>query len=222
MDLFQVLWDAFSLGERTIQELITISSYIDFEKRTSGVLSNNTNELSQIASVVVALMNEKSTSSIGGQLYDTINDNIVNMNFHLMDSAQGKELYERLKAKSVPGTYKIRKTKTGCKFDLVSSNGEVLTTSEIYSKIDSCVNGIESLKRYANSEIEDQTIENYSYIRNPKYELYTDKAGEFRFRLKSLNGQILAVSEGYKTKESCLATIEKVKSSANSNDIEKL
>ena len=35
-----------------------------------------------------------------------------------------------------------------------------------------------------------------------KFEIYKDKAGEFRFRLKSSNGQNVLSSEGYKTKSS--------------------
>ena len=33
-----------------------------------------------------------------------------------------------------------------------------------------------------------------------KFEIYTDKAGEFRFRLKASNGQVVLSSEGYKSK----------------------
>ena len=44
--------------------------------------------------------------------------------------------------------------------------------------------------------------------------MYTDKAGEFRFRLKATNGQVIAVSEGYKAKASCENGIESVKKNA--------
>ena len=37
-----------------------------------------------------------------------------------------------------------------------------------------------------------------------KFEVYKDKAGEFRFRLKAANGQNILGSEGYKAKASCL------------------
>jgi uncharacterized protein YegP (UPF0339 family) len=47
-----------------------------------------------------------------------------------------------------------------------------------------------------------------------KFEVYKDKAGEFRFRLKAGNGEIIAVGEGYKTKASALSGIESVKKSA--------
>ena len=54
----------------------------------------------------------------------------------------------------------------------------------------------------------------------PKFEVYTDKAGEFRFRLKAKNGQIIATSEGYKKKPSCLNGIESVKKNAPEASIE--
>jgi uncharacterized protein YegP (UPF0339 family) len=47
-----------------------------------------------------------------------------------------------------------------------------------------------------------------------KFELYEDKSGGFRFRLKAGNGEIIAVSESYKTKASALGGIESVKSNA--------
>jgi hypothetical protein len=47
-----------------------------------------------------------------------------------------------------------------------------------------------------------------------KFEVYKDKAGEFRFRLKAGNGEIIAVGEGYKNKASVLSGIESVKKSA--------
>lgn len=44
-----------------------------------------------------------------------------------------------------------------------------------------------------------------------KFECYTDKSGEFRFRLKAGNGNNILSSEGYKSKASCLNGIESVK-----------
>lgn len=49
-----------------------------------------------------------------------------------------------------------------------------------------------------------------------KFELYTDKAGEYRFRLKAGNGETIASSEGYKSKASALNGIESVKTNAAS------
>ena len=62
--------------------------------------------------------------------------------------------------------------------------------------------------------VENQTVEGYAVEKHPKFEVYTDKAGEFRFRLKATNGQIIAVSEGYKAMASCMNGIESVKKHA--------
>ena len=55
-----------------------------------------------------------------------------------------------------------------------------------------------------------------------KFEMYTDKKGETRFRLKAGNGQIILASEGYKQKASCKNGIESVrKNSQDDNRFER-
>lgn len=113
------------------------------------------------------------------------------------------------------GKFVIRKTNTGIKFDLKASNGEVIATSEVYSSPESCKKGLASVQKNAPvAAVENQTLEGYAVEKHPKFEIYTDKAGEFRFRLKAANGQIIAVSEGYKAIASCLNGIESVKKNA--------
>lgn len=46
------------------------------------------------------------------------------------------------------------------------------------------------------------------------FEIYKDKAGEFRFHLKAANGEIILVSEGYKQHASAVHGIESVKTNA--------
>lgn len=109
------------------------------------------------------------------------------------------------------GKFVIRNTNTGVKFDLKASNGEVIATSEVYTSLDACRNGVASVKKNAPlANIEDQTVEGFETVKNPKFEIYEDKAGEFRFRLKATNGQVIAVSEGYKALASCKNGIESV------------
>lgn len=117
------------------------------------------------------------------------------------------------------GKFVIRTTSTGVKFDLKATNGQVIATSEIYTTEAACRNGIESVKKCSAGEIEDQTVENIEAKKHPKFELYTDKAGEFRFRLKARNGEVIAVSEGYKAKDSALNGIESVKKNAPDAEI---
>ena len=109
----------------------------------------------------------------------------------------------------------IRAVASGIKFDLVHTNGQVIATSEVYNSKKSCLSGIASVQRNAAAaNVEDQTTEGFEKVKHPKFEMYTDKAGEFRFRLKATNGQIIATSEGYKAKASCLNGIESVKKNA--------
>lgn len=113
------------------------------------------------------------------------------------------------------GKFVIKTTKTGIKFDLKAGNGEVIATSEVYTTEIACKNGIESVRKNAEAaKLEDQTAEGFETLTNPKFEVYTDKAGEYRFRLKARNGEIIAVSEGYKAKASCLNGIESVRKNA--------
>lgn len=119
------------------------------------------------------------------------------------------------------GKFIVKETKTGMKFDLKAGNGEVIATSEVYASEASCMNGIESVRNNCAGGIEDQTVEGYETVKHPKFEVYLDKAGEYRFRLKARNGEIIAVSEGYKAKASCLNGIESVKKNAPDAPIEK-
>lgn len=113
------------------------------------------------------------------------------------------------------GKFAIKTVKTGVKFNLKAGNGEIIATSEVYSSMSACKNGIESVRKNAvAAKLEDQTVEGFKTVTNPKFEVYTDKAGEFRFRLKARNGEIIAVSEGYKAKASCMNGIESVRKNA--------
>lgn len=47
-----------------------------------------------------------------------------------------------------------------------------------------------------------------------KFEIYKDKAGEFRFRFKASNGEAMFGSEGYKSKSSAMSAIESIKKNA--------
>mgnify|MGYP001826763870 CR=1 FL=1 len=51
-----------------------------------------------------------------------------------------------------------------------------------------------------------------------KFEVYKDKKGEFRFRLKAGNGQNILGSEGYAKKASCMNGIESVKKNSQNAD----
>ena len=112
------------------------------------------------------------------------------------------------------GKFVVKTTKSGFVFNLKAGNGEVIATSESYKSQDSCLNGVESVRKNCVAAVEDQTVEGFEQLTHPKFEVYADKAGEFRFRLKARNGEVIAVSEGYKAKQSCMNGIESVKKNA--------
>ena len=118
------------------------------------------------------------------------------------------------------GKFVIRCVSTGCKFDLLAGNGQVIATSEVYETEAACRKGIESVAKNAPiANVENQTEEGYATLIHPKFEMYQDKAGEYRFRLKARNGQIIAVSEGYIAKAGCLNGIESVQKNAPEAEI---
>ena len=47
-----------------------------------------------------------------------------------------------------------------------------------------------------------------------KFEIYKDKGGKFRFRLKAGNGEIIAVGEAYESKASAQNGVESVQKNA--------
>lgn len=113
------------------------------------------------------------------------------------------------------GKFVITNAKTGIKFNLKANNGEIIATSEVYKAEASCRKGIASvIKNAPIAALEDQTVEGFKVEKNPKFEVYADKRGEFRFRLKATNGQIIATGEGYKQKSSCLNGIESIRKNA--------
>jgi uncharacterized protein YegP (UPF0339 family) len=118
------------------------------------------------------------------------------------------------------GKFAVKKVNTGVKFDLKAGNGEVIASSEVYSSDAACRKGIESVRRNAvEAKLEDQTAEGFEKVTHPKFEVYIDKAGEFRFRLKAKNGETIAASEGYKSKASCLNGIDSVRRNAPDAEI---
>lgn len=110
------------------------------------------------------------------------------------------------------GKFEILQAKNGVKFNLKAGNGEVIASSQIYKAEQYCRKGIASVIANApKAEIEDQTVEGYAAVKHPKFEIYKDKAGEFRFRLKATNGQIIATGEGYKAMAGCKNGIASIK-----------
>lgn len=118
------------------------------------------------------------------------------------------------------GKYMIRTVRSGVKFDLLAANGQSILTSEVYTSLAACRKGIESVAKNAPiAKVENQTEEGFKKLTNPKFEIYLDRSGFYRFRLKARNGEIIAVSERYNAKAGCLNGVESVKKNAAEAEI---
>ncbi|MBQ2823177.1 MAG: YegP family protein [Oscillospiraceae bacterium] len=114
------------------------------------------------------------------------------------------------------GKFVIKKTNTGYTFSLKAGNGEVIGIGgEVFSSLASVKNSIESVAKNApEAAFEDQTVEGFAAEKHPKFEMYVDKAGEYRFRLKAKNGEPILASEGYTSKDGCKNGIASVRKNA--------
>ena len=111
--------------------------------------------------------------------------------------------------------FEIKVAKNGdYMFNLYAANGKIVATSETYASLQNCKNGIESVKKNAPSHVEDQTQEGFEALACPKYEVYADKEGKFRFRLRASNGEIICVSQAYTAKTSAQTGIDSLKANA--------
>ena len=205
----------YKLENKTVAELLKISIAIDVI-RNNGFLYQKNDILATIAEEIWCLMDNEDTKDDGMEIYNAINDLILQKNEKQMQDK--KHLSNAIHDER--GTYRVIKTNTGYRFVLVADNGELLASSEIYSHLDSCTIGIESVKKHLDSQTADLTIE-ATEISNPKFELYVDRVGEYRFRLKARNGAIILTSEGYKTKVACLNAIQRTKKAGKSDYVEK-
>ena len=116
--------------------------------------------------------------------------------------------------------FEMRKVPSGLKFDLYAANGKSILTSEVYTTVHACRKGMESVrKNAAAARLEDQTKEGWVNLTNPKFQLYCDRAGDYRFRLRARNGEIIAISENYNAKAGALNGIESVKKNSAEAEI---
>ena len=111
--------------------------------------------------------------------------------------------------------YQVYKDKAGkFRFRLRAANNKIVAVSEAYESKVGCINGVKSVQGNCNSHVEDKTVE-VEMLSNPKYEVFSDVASKFRFNLKAPNGEIIAASEAYETKQNVLRGIEAVQKSCD-------
>ena len=110
------------------------------------------------------------------------------------------------------GTFMIKKTPKGFyRFSLAAGNSQTILTSKNYASLSTCRAGIETIRKNSEIEIEDQTLQKPQEKKCPKYEMYFDKAGQYRYRMIAANGQNVAISEeGYASKNGCINGIKAI------------
>jgi uncharacterized protein YegP (UPF0339 family)/large-conductance mechanosensitive channel len=99
------------------------------------------------------------------------------------------------------------------RFRLLADNNKIIAIGEAYEQYASCMNGIKSIQKNSKAPIEDTTVEGQR-VSNPKFQVYKDNAGKYRFHLYARNGEIIAdSSEGYETKNAAFNGIDVVEQS---------
>ncbi len=116
------------------------------------------------------------------------------------------------------GKFEIKRASDGrYMFNVRAGNTQVIASSQMYSSMASCKNGIASVGVNAPlAAIEDQTLQTINVEKCPKFQIYFDKAGQYRFNLIAKNGNnILSCTQGYRQKSSCKNGIKSVIANAS-------
>lgn len=110
------------------------------------------------------------------------------------------------------------------RFHLKAGNGEIIAVSQGYGAKESVMKGIDSVKKNApNARVADLTTTEGAMLKanpakgivqEPVFEIQTNAPDKWRFHLKAANGEIIAVSQSYGSKESAESGIASVKKNA--------
>ncbi len=107
------------------------------------------------------------------------------------------------------------------RFHLKAGNGQIVAVSQAYGAKESAISGIDSIKKNAPiARVDDLSLEGAmpkhakGISQDPVFEIQTNGPDKWRFHLKAANGEIIAVSQSYQTKESAESGIASVKNNA--------
>ena len=137
---------------------------------------------------------------------------------------EADETPAEVKPAKITGRFEINKTKDGKKyfFNLYASNKVGIATSQMYSSAQNALNGVKSVINNApKAAIEDQSLKTYETLPYPKWEIYIDNGGKFRFRLRATNGSCVCHSQGYTSKTNCKNGIDSIIRSSRNAEIDK-
>ncbi len=138
---------------------------------------------------------------------------------------EGEEIAtEEETSDAITGRFEINKSRDGKKyfFNLYASNKVGIATSQMYSTAQSALIGVKSVIANAKSApIEDQTLKSFEPLGFPKWIIYVDKGGKYRFHLAAANGSNVCHSQGYTTKKACKNGIDSIIRSSKNAEIDK-
>jgi len=108
------------------------------------------------------------------------------------------------------------------RFHLKAANGQIIAVSQSYGTKESALRGIASIQKNAPiAKIADSTTKEIipdsahrGVVQDPDFEIQCDIAGKFRFHLKAANGEIIAASQSYLSRESAENGIASIKRNA--------
>ena len=110
------------------------------------------------------------------------------------------------------------------RFHLKATNGQIIAVSQSYGTKESAIKGIASIKKSAPvAKIADFTTTEVTMpestnkagiVQDPVFEIQCNAVDKFRFHLKAGNGQIVAVSQSYLTRQSAEKGVASVKKNA--------
>ena len=153
---------------------------------------------------------------------DVVDDLVPEDEREIDDISSEKDL-KKVKVKGYSGAFDIIRSRDGrFVFNLVAPNKMTVATSRVYSSANAAIGGIGSVAMNAErANVEDQSLKQFVRQPFPKWEIYIDKEGKFRFRLRASNGIIIIRSQGYTQKTACKNGIDSVIRHAKTAKIDK-
>ncbi len=132
---------------------------------------------------------------------------------------------KKLEAAKKKGRFEYRKTDKGnYVYKLYAANHKVIATNGgTYSSLSALKAGINSVIKNAKiAPIEDQTLINVEEQKCPKWIIFQDARGEFRFRLLAANGEVVCTpNDGYLSKDACKVGMKSIANTAANADVVK-
>lgn len=112
------------------------------------------------------------------------------------------------------GVFWMRETTEGFCFVLRAANGAVVASGREYGSSAECSRVILRIRKCASVPVEDQTVKRWRAVRSPKFRLWRDERGLFRFCLLDRDEQSILSSKPYRSKAACLKGLDSVRRNA--------